>query len=151
MPALLPPSYPPSSYNILPLHPPLQTSINTPFPKPKPKTDCNCTEQTSTKQRRTPTIMVRNRPTFLDLIHTPQIQTCWVTQRNARNDGKSPRSRKSKAITKVEQSSSNRADEDREFKPGEESAFGCELDFWFDTNGNMDAWWRVLVLCWLGV
>ena len=74
MPALLPPSYPPSSYNILPLHPPLQTSINTPFPKPKPKTDCNCTEQTSTKQRRTPTIMVRNRPTFLDLIHTPQIQ-----------------------------------------------------------------------------
>ena len=74
IPALLPPSYPPSSYKILPLHPSLQTPINTPLPKPKPETNCNCKEQAIAKQRRTPTIMVRNRPTFLDLVHTPQVQ-----------------------------------------------------------------------------
>lgn len=95
----------------------------TTLPKPEPKADSNRTKQTKAKQRGTPSIMISYRSPFLDLVDTPNVQSSAVAQGQAGNNGESPRSGKSKRVTKVEERGSNGTNEDGEFEPGEEGTF----------------------------
>lgn len=42
-------------------------------------------------------------------------------------------------VTKVEQGSGDGSEDDAEFEPGEEGAFGGEVDLWFDADGDVDS------------
>lgn len=122
--------------------PSLQIALQAPtaaLPKAIPKADTDGQKQADTEQRRAPLIMVRDGSPLSDLAHTPEIQTRAVHERDARDRRKRPRRREGEAVAEIEQRGGNAADEDAEFEPREEGAFGGELDFGFDADGHVDA------------
>lgn len=80
----------------------LQTTIITAFSKTVAKTYSNRTQESGTKQRRTPSVVIRYGSPLSDLVDAPDIQASTITQCQACDDGESPGSRKGKAVTKVE-------------------------------------------------
>lgn len=84
--------------------------------------------------------MVHNRSALTNLTNAPEVQSSTVQECNASDYSETPCSSKTQRITKVEEGGGNTADEDGELEPGEESTFGGELYFWFDTDGDVDAW-----------
>lgn len=84
--------------------------------------------------------MIRDRPALPNLVHAPKIQSRAIAQRCARNNCEGPGGREGEVVAKVEQRGGNGAEEDGKFEPGEEGAFGGELDFGFDADGDVDAW-----------
>jgi hypothetical protein len=89
--------------------------------------------------------MIRDRPPLANFLNTPEIQTRTVTQRQTRNDSERPRGREAQAVAEVEQRGGDGAEEDAEFEPGEEGAFGGELDFGFDADGDVYAWFMLVI------
>jgi hypothetical protein len=118
----------------------LQPTVKPAFTKAIPKADRNRHKKASTKQCGAPLIVVHNSSAFPDFADAPEVQGSTVHQGDARDDGEGPGGRKGEGVAKIEERGCNGADEDGEFEPGEEGAFGCELDFGFDADGDMDAY-----------
>ena len=84
--------------------------------------------------------MIHHGPAFADFAHTPQVQPGAVDEGETGDEGKGPGSREGETIAKVKERSGDGTEENREFEPGEEGTLGCELDFGFDADGDMDSW-----------
>lgn len=84
--------------------------------------------------------MIHDRSALPDLLDAPEIQRRAVQEGNTRDNGKCPSSSKAERVAKVEQRGSDTADKDRELEPGEEGAFGGELDFGLDADRDVDSW-----------
>ena len=60
-----------------------------------------------------------------------------------RDDGEQRRSNQTRSVSaKVQEAYGKTAKDDGEIEPGEESAFVCEEDFWFDPGGQCDSFAR---------
>lgn len=84
--------------------------------------------------------MVCHRPSFLDLVDTPNVQSSAVAQGQTSNDGEGPGSSESEGVTKVEERGSNGTDEDGEFEPGQEGTFSGQLYLWLNTDRDVNTW-----------
>lgn len=74
-----------------------------------------------------------------DHVHAPDIQNQTIYQCGASYGSESPCGREGDLIMpEIEQSCGDGAEDDGEFKPGEESAFGCEEDFGLNPDGDVD-------------
>ena len=72
-------------------------------------------------------------------LHSPQVDTHTIEERCASNNGKGPRRDERDVVAKVEESDCDGAKEDGKFEPGQKGAFGSEVDFWLNANGDVDA------------
>jgi hypothetical protein len=141
----------PTSSSQLPLQIPLQPPTHTTLTKPIPKANSDRRKKSNAEQSRTPFVMVRDSPPLPDLPNAPEIQRSRVNERDACYDGKRPRGGKRQCVAKVEQSGGNGANENGELEPGEEGALGGELNFGFDADGDVNAWYDVSTvsrICW---
>jgi len=119
---------------------PLDAALEAALAKPIPKTHTHRSKQPQTKEARSPLVMIHHGPAFADFAHTPQVQPGAVDEGETGDEGKGPGSREGETIAKVKERSGDGTEENREFEPGEEGTLGCELDFGFDADGDMDSW-----------
>jgi hypothetical protein len=83
--------------------------------------------------------MIHDSPSFPDFADTPKVENGAVNKGHACDNGERPSSGEGEGVAEIEESGGDGADEDGEFEPGEEGAFGGELDFGFDADGDVDA------------
>lgn len=83
--------------------------------------------------------MIRNSPPLPNHPNTPEKQARGVKQRATGDDGERPSRSQREVVAEIEQRGGDGAEQDAEFEPGEEGAFGGELDFWFDADGDVDS------------
>jgi hypothetical protein len=80
--------------------------------------------------------------------YSPQVQPCRVKQRATCHSSERPGSSECKRVTKIEKSCSDGSKKDAELKPRKECAFGCELNFGFYTDRDVDSYRAVsMQLC----
>lgn len=84
--------------------------------------------------------MISHSPPLSDHLDSPQEKAGGVEQGQARDNGEAPCRSEGNAVAEVEQRGGDGAEEDGELEPGEKGAFGRELDFGFDADGDVDAW-----------
>lgn len=104
---------------------------------PQPEIHQHNHHKTDTNDSGTPFLVVNSLDiaALADLVHAPDIQQQGVDQRTGGQEGKGPRTRQRDRVdAKVEKGGGDTAQDDREFQPGEESAFRSKVDFGFDTD-----------------
>lgn len=83
--------------------------------------------------------MIPYRSPLANHPHSPEIKPQTVKQRRARQDGKRPGRSKRNGIAKIEEAGGDATKDDGELEPGEEGAFGGEVDFRLDADGDVDS------------
>lgn len=83
--------------------------------------------------------MIPHRPPLPNHLHPPKIQPHTVQQSRTSDDGETPSGVEADIIAEIQEGGGDGAEDDAEFEPGEEGAFGGEVDFWFDADGDVDA------------
>lgn len=83
--------------------------------------------------------MIPHRPPLPDHLHPPKIQSHTIQQRRTSIDSEPPSRVEADIVPEVQEGSSDRAEDDAELEPGEEGAFGGEVDLRLDADGDVDA------------
>lgn len=107
----------PNLFMYLLLH--LSPSPQIPLPtilKPEPNRDRNTSNQTHTKRRRAPLVMITHSLPLLNPIHPPKEYRHGVEQCQDGDDGKGNRRREGDAIAEVEERGGDGAEDDGEFE-----------------------------------
>ena len=83
--------------------------------------------------------MIPHRASLANHLHPPKVRSHAVQERSTRCNSKAPGGVEGDEIAEIEECSGYTAENDGEFKPGEEGAFGSEENFGLDADGDVDS------------